>query len=527
MRRKAGAEKEEMPEELQKPIHPAGSFEGKYHPSSSVVNETVSINPAESRLESQRNGRNTLRMAEVLQTEQKALRINLDAKRYGTFAEIGAGQEVARWFFRVGGASGTVAKTISAYDMAVSDAIYGPADRYVSRQRLRAMLNHEYALDVQRLEKTHGDRTAFFAFADTVATSSYTRRDDGQGWMGIRFQTEPHSPPSEIYIHVRMLDRESARQQEALGIMGVNLIYGTFYHYKEPEQLIKSLLDNLTWERVEVDMIRFAGPAFGGVDNRLMALQLVKQGLTEAAMFNADGDTVQWGEVLYKKPVLVQRGSFRPLTTPMLDMMERAEAQFSRDESLKGEAPIVILEMTLRQLQIGDAIDHHDFLERVDALSALGRPVLISNFLRYHRLVTYLSRYTQKPIGLPLGLVRLRDIFDEKFYTGLPGGLLESFGHLFRNGVKLYVYPSLDRNGTLTTLENVEVAPHLRHLLQHLVENRMVEGIRDYNPDVLNVYSGDVLKLIQTNDPSWENFVPKPICEAIKAKQLFGYRAKA
>lgn len=462
--------------------------------------------------------------ADVLQADQKALRINLDARRYGTFAEIGAGQEVARWFFRVGGASGTVAKTISAYDMAVSDAIYGPADRYVSRQRLRSMLAYEFDLLVQRLDKARGDRTLFFAFANTVATSSYNRREDGHGWMGIRFQTEPHSPASEIYIHVRMLDRESARQQEALGIMGVNLIHGTFYHHHEPAVLIRSLLDNLTWERVEVDMIRFAGPAFAGVDNRLMALQLVKQDLTEAAMFTADGEVVQWGEVLYKKPVLVQRGSFRPYTTAMLDMLERSQEQFSREPSLNGEAPIVILEITLRQLQVGDAIDHADFLERVDALGALGKPVLLSNFLRYHRLVAYLSRYTQKPIGLPLGLVRLRDIFDEKFYTGLQGGLLESFGQLFRNGVKLYVYPSLDRHGRLTTLENIDVPSHVRPLLQYLVENRMIEAIRDYDPTVLGVYSSDVLRLIQNNDPAWEKSVPTEMADVIKAKRLFGFR---
>jgi hypothetical protein len=306
--------------------------------------------------------------------------------------------------------------------------------------------------------------------------------------------------------------------------MGVNFIHGTFYLHQNPEALIRSLLDNLTWERVEVDMIRFAGPAFAGVDNRLMALQLVKQGLTEAAMFTANGENVQWGEVLYKKPVLVHRGSFRPLTTPMLDMMERAQEQFSKEPSLEGEAPITILEMTLRQLQVGDAIDHADFLERVDMLGSLGKPVLISNFLRYHRLVSYLSRYTQKPIGLPLGLVRLRDILDEKFYVGMPGGILESLGQLFRNGVKLYVYPSLDRDGNLSTVENMQVAPHLKHLYAHIVENRFVESIKNYNPDYLGVYSGDVLKRIQSGDASWEKQVPPSIAEMIRAKRMFGWR---
>jgi len=235
---------------------------------------------------------------------------------------------------------------------------------------------------------------------------------------------------------------------------------------------------------------------------------------------------VQWGEVLYKKPVLVQRGSFRPLTNPMLEMLERAQEQFCQEESLGGETPIVILEMTLRQLQVGDAIDSRDFLDRVDMLSALGKPVLISNFLRYHRLLTYLWRYTQRPIGLPLGLVRLRDIMDEKFYTDLPGGIMESLGQLFRKDVKLYIYPSLDRNGQLTTVQNMEVAPHLKHLYAHLVDNGYVEDIRKYNPDSLSVYSGDVLKKIQSGDASWEKLVPAPIANVIKAKRLFGYGRK-
>ena len=454
--------------------------------------------------------------------QQKALRINLDATRYGTFAEIGAGQEVARCFFRAGGASGTVAKTISAYDMAVSDAIYGTADRYVSRQRLRSMLEHEYSLLLERLDKSRGDKTTFFAFANTVATSSFKSHNEGHGWMGIRFQAEPRAQPSEILIHVRMLDNEAERQQEVLGVLGVNLIHGTFYSHQAPEVLIRELLDGLTWEHVEVDMIRFSGPAFARVDNRLMALQLVKQGHTEAAMFTADGETVQWAEVLYKKPVLVQRGSYRPMTNPMLDMLQRAQEQFVQEPALAGEDPVVLLEMTLRQLKVGNEINHQDFLDRVDMLSALGKPVLISNFLRYHRLVTYLSRYTQKPIGLPLGAVRLRDVFDEKFYTDVPGGLLESLGQMFRRGVKLYVYPTLERDGKMTTLQNLEVAPNLRHLYAHLVENRLVEDVRGYHRDFLATNSGAVLKQIQSGDAAWEKLVPPPLVEVIRRKKLFG-----
>ncbi len=462
-------------------------------------------------------------------TGQKALQINLDAKKYGTFAEIGAGQEVARWFFHVGKASGTVAKTISAYDMAVSDAIYGPAERYVSRKRLQAMLDLEFDLLLKRLEKTRGSKCTFFAFADTVATKQGARpgQEEGQGWLGIKFQAHPLGDPSTIIIHVRLLDWETPDQQEAVGILGVNLVHAAFYHHTDPVSLIGSLLDGLTSQRVEVDMIKFSGPAFAGVDNRLMALQLVEQWLTEAALFTADGETIIPGELLYKKPVLLERGSFRPLTNPMLDMLDRAQEQFVREASLQGEPPVVMFEMTLRQLQVGNAIDHRDFLDRVDTLGALGKPVLISNFLRYHRLVSYLSRQTQRPIGLPIGLVRLRDVLDEKFYTDLPGGLMESLGQLFKNGAKLYVYPSLDKKtGKITTIENLEVMPHLRHLFAHLVENRFIENITSYNAGALNIYSSEVLAKIHSGDESLSQLIPAPIFERIKAKQLFGWKQK-
>ncbi|HXI71028.1 MAG TPA: TonB-dependent receptor [Verrucomicrobiae bacterium] len=467
---------------------------------------------------------------EKLNTGQKALQINLDATKYGTFAEIGAGQEVARWFFHVGKASGTVAKTISAYDMAVSDAIYGTAERYVSRKRLQAMLDLEFGLLLQRLDKTRGDKCTFFTFANTVATKQGPRPgvEEGQGWLGIKFQVHPHGDPSTIIIHARLLDWETPRQQEAVGILGVNLIHGAFYQSTDPTSLIGMLLDGLTSQRVEVDMIKFSGPAFTGVDNRLMALQLVEQWLTEAAMFTANGETIIPSELLYKKPVLLERGSFRPLTNPMLDMLERAQELFLQEKSLQGEPPVVMFEMTLRQLQVGDSIDHRDFLDRVDTLGALGKPVLISNFLRYHRLVSYLSRQTQKPIGLPIGLVRLRDVFDEKFYTDLPGGLMESLGQLFKNGAKLYVYPSLDKKtGKLFTVENLEVPPHLRHLYAHLVENKFIENIASYNADALKIYSSEVLAKIHAGDEALSKLIPPPIFEVLKAKQLFGWGQKA
>ena len=458
---------------------------------------------------------------ETLDTTQKARQINLDARRYGTFAEIGAGQEVARCFFRAGGAAGTVAKTISAYDMAVSDAIYGPTDYYVSRQRLRAMLDYEYDLLLERLDRTRGSRTAFFVFADTVAT----RREGGNGWLGIRFQAESGADPSEIFIHVRMLDKEHVRQQEALGIIGVNLIYGAFHSHADPPALIRSLLDNLTWERVEVDMIRFAGPAFARVDNRLMALQLVRQGLTEAAMFTAKGEAVQWAEVLHKKPALVQRGSFYPVTCATLDVLERALEQFVQEPELAGDVPVVLMEMTLRHLTTDNQIDEKNFLYRADILSALGKTVLISNFRRFHRLASYLSRYTNRPIGLAMGASKLGEIFDESFYNESEGGLLGGLGQLFKNPSRLYVYPHLNLDtGKMTTAEDFPIPPHLNHLYAYLLENRLIRSLRKFDPELLRIRSRDVLAKIQAGDASWEAMVPPPIVEIIKLDRLLGYR---
>lgn len=460
---------------------------------------------------------------EKLNTDQKALQINLDKAKYGTFAEIGAGQEVARWFFRVGGAAGTVAKTISAYDMTVSDAIYGTADRYVSRQRLQAMLNHEYNLVIERLDKPRGDKTQFFAFANTVATRSFTRQEEGHGWMGIRFQGAPRQRPSEIIVHVRLLDPEPVREQEALGIVGVNLIHAAYFKHTSPISLIISLLDGLSRERVEIDMVKFSGPCFAGVDNRLMTLQLVEQGMSDATLFTADGESVIPSEMLYKKTVLVERGSFRPLTNPMLDMLDRAHEQFVQEKSLAGETPVTLMEMTLKQLQVGDVIDHGDFLDRVDTLRALGRPVLISNFRRYHRLVQFLARHTTKSIGLPLGLSRLKDVLDEKNYTDLGGGLMESLGQLFRKDVKLYVYPWLSREtGKVMTLDTFQPAPHLSHLYAHLVTNGFIVPIQNFNADCLSVSSSFVIEKLQSGDPSWEKQVPAPIAEVIRVKKLFG-----
>ncbi len=481
---------------------------------------------------------------DLLTTGQKALTINLDPPKYGTFAEIGAGQEVAREFFQAGGASGTIAKSISAYDMVFSDAIYGKAPRYVSNERLRLMLDHEYQLLMDRLSSTRGERTNFFVFADTVATSSYKGTNEAHGWLGFRFQTEPRGEPSEIILHVRMWDKEAVLQQQALGIVGVNLIYGALYYRSDLGKLIESLRDNLGMDRIEIDMLRFAGPAFGKVDNRLMSLFLVKFGLTNAVMFGQKGEVLQPSEVLYKKAILVERGSFRPVTHVNVDMLNCATAQFIQEPSVKGKGLVVLMEITMNNLLAAGSLDAQDFLSRVDLLADIGFTVLISNYSEYYRLTSYFRRYTKEMIGVAMGVNNLLEIFNEKYYENLEGGILESFGRLFRNSVKLYIYPmrkdayemylaqggaggSTDTNAftsnVLINAKNVRIVEHLANLYAHLLENHYIDSIVGYDADILSIFSRDVLRRIREKDPTWEKMVPTPVAEAIKRRGLFGY----
>jgi hypothetical protein len=462
----------------------------------------------------------------TLSTNDKALRINIDAARYGTLAEIGAGQEVARWFFHVGGAAGTVAKTISAYDMAVSDAIYGPSERYVSRQRLVSMLDHEWTLLLERLDAKRAEKTKCFVFADTVATKSHTRQEDGHGWLGIRFQAEPRGPASEIIIHARMWDLDNVRQQEALGVLGVNLIHGAFYDHPFPEDLIKSLMDGLTRDRMEVDMLKFSGPVFAGVDNRLMSLQLVEQRLTNAAMFAPDGEVVEPAELLYHKPVLIERGSFRPITRVTLDMLDRSLAQVRGMPDLAGREPVVLMEMTLRNLlTLGEKVEHADFLARMDTLRALGKTVMVSNYSRFHNVTAYLRRYTGERIIMVLGIPTLQQILDEDHYRDIEGGVLEAVGRLMRGPVTLLVYPwKNSQTGEVITAETFAANAGLKHLYAHLLSNGLVQPIHDTTPADLSILPREVLGRLQEGDPSWEQLVPDEVARVIKAGRLFGLR---
>jgi hypothetical protein len=462
----------------------------------------------------------------ALSTAQKALALNLDATTYGTFAEIGGGQEVARWFFSVGGAAGTVAKAISAYDMAVSDGLYGPAKRYVSRERLEAMLAQEFDQLVQQLQEKRGQAKCFFAFADTVATRSYQKPGKGRGWLGLRFQPRPTEDPSQILIHAQLSESTALREQETLGVLGVNLIHGAFHRREPVEDLLAALMEGLSREQVEIDMIKLSGPAFALVDNRLMSLQLVQRGMTDAAMFTGSGEVVQPSEILYKRPILVERGSFRPATKLTLDLLDRAREQFLREPGVAEHRPLVLAEMTLRNLISAPDVGHPDFLARADILAALGYDVLISRFEPYYQLAEYLAEYTDAPIGLAVGLPSLRDIADEKYYTDLPGGVLESAGRLFKRSVKLYVYPTRDPvSGSIRTLDQAHIPPPWHHLNQLLLEIGRVVPIEAYDASYLSIRTPDVLEKITQGDPAWESMVPPAVVEMIKEKHLFGWHA--
>lgn len=475
-------------------------------------------------------------------TNRKAFQINREKDIFGTFAEIGAGQEVVRHFFQAGGAAGTIAKTISAYDMTFSDEIYGRSGRYVSRERLVSMLDHEYSLLLQRLSSKRGHESRFFAFADTVAAMSFKGSSECHGWMGIRYQSIPLGPPNEIVIHVRMLDRSNVQQQEALGYVGVNLIYSAFFCQNPATEFVASLLENLTNERIEIDMIELSGPDFKNIDNRLLSLQLVQLGLSNAAMFAPCGKVLQPSEALYGKAVLIERGSFRPVTNVHVDMLEASRQTFISDTLPKGKDCVTLAELTLSNLMTTGSIDMEDFLARVDTICSLGLTVIISNYSQFYRLISYLRRYTKEPIGLAMGVNTLLEVFNEKHYENLEGGILESLGRLFRHRVQLFVYPMANKafveyvklfnppfdgskvgEDSLITGDNLPVLSHLKMLHSYLIEQSAIVSLKNYNPNLLTIMSRDILKRIASKDPTWEEVVPKSAAELIKRRKLLHY----
>lgn len=462
---------------------------------------------------------------QVPSLKDKTLRINLNANIYGTFAEIGAGQETVRHFFRSGGSSGTIAKAMSAYDKDFSDAIYGnEADgRYVTESRLKRMLSHEVELIEKRLSREKHPNKLFFSYANTVATIDFAKQFKGHGWVGIKYQIEPDEAYNEIIIHIRFKETDAKLQQETLGTLGVNLIYGAFYKYNDPKKLLRYLYDHLDKDQIEIDTINFSGPRFANVDNRLMSLQLVKNGMTDAVMFNPDGNNILPAAILYKKNILALRGSFRPVTKVNMDMYEQSLKMFLQENKVEKDNTLVIFEITLSNLRSDGEIDERDFMDRAELLCSLGQTVMISNFQEYYKVVEYFSNYTKARMGLAMGVNNLVDIFDEKYYRHLSGGILEAFGKLFYRDLKVFLYPMIGDNGEVINSENLKVHPRMKELYKFFKFNGKVVDIDDFDPHTLEVFSREVLKMISHGKPGWEGMLPRGIAETIKQHRLFGY----
>ena len=464
----------------------------------------------------------------ILSTKNKALDINLDSSVYGTLAEIGAGQEVARNFFTVGGASGTIAKSMSAYDMAFSDSIYGEEEnnRYVSESRVKKMLDHEYDLLTQRLTGEKYAEKRFFAFANTITTLNYSRTNVPHGWVGIRFQLRPDAEPNDIILHIRPYDNNAILQQRVIGEIGVNLIYACYKYSDAPETIIKSLQDNLSTNHIEIDMIRFIGPDFDHVDNRLMSLILVKEGFTDATIFGPKGDVYQPKDLLYKKDVLVLRGRFKPVTKLNWDMLGRAYDKFIEEPDVDKDNVISLAEITLNVLEDegAEAIIRKDFLDRADILSALGQYVMISNFSKHYKMAEYLGRCSVQKKGIIVGVMNLLQIYDRVDTPKKAHTLLHHFGRMLDQDAKLYLYPYQPSSAhPIYDAQNMPVHDCIASLHEYMIRNGCIEDIDNYNPELLKIFSDDVIAQITAGEDGWEDSVPEHVAYMIKKNCLFDY----
>ena len=455
---------------------------------------------------------------------QKAISINLDNSIYGSFVEIGAGQEVARQFFRVGSASGTIAKTMSAYDRDFSDAIYGKEKdrRYVCKSRLVKMLEKEYSLLEERLDRENYKDTRYFAFADTVTTINYDKTKNGHGWIGIRFQISPESPPNDFLIHVRLKDQEAKIQQETIGIIGTNLIHACF-NVTNPKVILQHLYDNLSRDNFEIDMVEVLGDDFEKIDNRLLSLTLVKENMTNAVIFTPDGRNKYPSDILHKKNILTLRGSFRPVTKVNIDMLSNGLAKFKENKKVDEDNIQILIEITLSNLKAEGEVNERDFLDRADILCSLGYTVMISNYKKYYKLTEYLSQYTNARMGLIIGVDNLVSMFEEKYYRNLNGGIMEAFGIIVTRDIKIYLYPyQPDIHHELQNSSNIPIHPRAKSIYNYLYSNKRIEDI-EYNSEFLNIFSKDVLNKIKSGEVgSWEHMVPDGVADIIKERSLFG-----
>ncbi len=459
---------------------------------------------------------------EILSTQNKALKINLNPKIFGTIAEIGGGQEVARHFFRAGGSSGTIAKTISAYDKKYSDFLYkGKAKRYVSKERLVRMLEVEYNEVTSLLVSDRGEQTCFFAFANTVETINFRKDNEGHGWLGIQFQHEPTSSSNTIILHVKLKENDTILQQNTLGILGINLIYAAFYCTSNLDFFLESLMDNLSTDRLEINMLSFNGPLFASVDNRLVSLLLVKMGYTPASVFDRYGNIQQPGDLFYKKNIMLLRGSFRPPHYVHFDMLKAGFGLFKKDVPFSIDTSLVLCEITLNNLLKTQDFSEKDYLDRVNLLNEMGQNVLVSNFKEFYRVSNYITSFTIGELRLVLGANILEKIFQDWYYSHLKGGILEAMGMLFSGKVKLYVYPYLNDNKELITSKNVQIDKKLSSLYRFLIENGKIVDIDNVKKGRLYIRSDNVIKSIQQQNDDWKSMVPVFIAKRIEERGLF------
>ncbi len=427
---------------------------------------------------------------EIYETKRKALNINLNGEIYGTFAEIGAGQEVARNFFNAGAASGTIAKTMSAYDMAFSDAIYGVEDsgRYVSRSRLRKMLEHEYELLTERLTGEKYQKKRLFAFANTVAALNFSKTNEPHGWIGLRFQHEVGGAPNEIIFHVRLLDSDTLLQQKVLGVLGVNLVFAAYYYTRDVQTMIESLADNLSPGSVQIDLVKVNGPAFKDVNERLINLYLITKGFSKAAIFNPQGSAYQSKDFLYKKDIMILRTKYRQKSNPNFDLFNLAVEQFKRNLNIEDDNLVVMIEVlmsnALDQTPQFTLEDLRYFAERAEYLCSTGNHILVSNFTRNHYLAEYLSQFKPRNVGISTNISNLRNIFNSKQYSkgNYTDELLSYVSGLFSKNVKLYAYPYLDKQeNQIVTTANMPVSDEARPLFEFLVKNHYIIDIENYD----------------------------------------------
>ncbi len=464
-------------------------------------------------------------MKKILSSRNKALELNLNPNIYGTFAEIGAGQEVAGWFFKSGGASGTIAKSISAYDMIFSDSIYGKEEsgRYVCESRLDKMLNYEYELLEERLREHRGVQCEFFSFSNTVAARNYQLSNESHGWMGLKFKRQGDKECSSISMHIRMLDTHNLQQQECLGVLGVNLIYSCYNKSTDSVDFINSLLENIGPKRVEINYINTSGPQFSDWDHRLLNLQLVKKGITGAIMFNSAGKIQLASEQLYKKNLLVIRGSYRPPTLVNLSMLDNGLKTFIKDKNLDESKTVTMAEITMGNLTVDGDLSNEDFLARVELINALGQNVLITNYKKYFDLTRFLNTFKAGNIGIVLGTYNFTQIFHDD-YVENEGGIMEAFGHLFKSNVSVYLMPYLSDDGkTIFKADNLECPDKYEPLLSYIRSLGQVKDIEGIDPSLLHIYSRKVLQMIKNNEKGWEQYVPDHIAETINEKCLFGH----